>query len=168
MAIESFIGTEGLGDKGKGKPGGDFCRDVGLNDITSQDNIPVTASTIEGSLGINSRRLNQLLFPRYLPNADSFSKTREPIDTVERSRSWMEYVGPSALETGTVSDLMGDVSEGVAVCVVNVTLLIGVEKCLRMGVVEVVGEEGMTVSPRVVTLNKMCGKSKCRYEVWDW
>ena len=63
---------------------------------------------------------------------------------------------------------MGDVGEGVAVCVVNATPLIRVEKCIRVGVVEVVGEEGMTVSPMVVTLNKMCSKSKCCYEVWDW
>jgi hypothetical protein len=49
---------------------------------------------------------------------------------------------------------MVDGGEGVAVCVVDVTLLVGVEKCVGVGVVvEVVGEEGDDGAPEAGSLS---------------
>lgn len=50
--------------------------------------------------------------------------------------------GPSVIETEAVSDSIVDGGEGVAACVVGVTPLVGVERCVGVGVTEVVGEEG--------------------------
>ena len=93
----------------------------------------------EGSVGSSS--------PRYSPIADSVSKIDELIETVEtveivdgvRARL---AAGPSVIETETVSDSIVDGGEGVAACVVGVAPLVGVERCVGVGVMEVVGEEG--------------------------
>ena len=50
--------------------------------------------------------------------------------------------GPSVIETETVSDSIVEGGEGVAGCVVGVAPLVGVERCVGVGVMEVVGEEG--------------------------
>jgi hypothetical protein len=50
--------------------------------------------------------------------------------------------GPSVIETESVSDSIVDGGEGVAACVVGVAPLVGVERCVGVGVMDVVGEEG--------------------------
>ena len=79
--------------------------------------------------------------------ADSVSKMDEPIDTVEtveivdgvRARL---TAGPSVIETETVSDSVVDGGEGVAASVDGVAPLVGVERLVGVGVMDVDGEEG--------------------------
>jgi hypothetical protein len=50
--------------------------------------------------------------------------------------------GPSVIETETVSDSMVKGGEEVAACVVGIVPLVGVERCVGVGVMEAVEEEG--------------------------
>jgi hypothetical protein len=65
----------------------------------------------------------------------------ETVEMVDGVRARLA-TGPSVIETETVSDSIVDGGEGVAACVVGVAPLVGVERCVGVGVMEVVGEEG--------------------------
>ena len=72
---------------------------------------------------------------------DELIDTVETVEIVDGVRARLTAT-PSVIETETVSDSIVDGGEGVAACVVGVAPLVGEERFVGVGVMEVVGEEG--------------------------
>jgi len=72
---------------------------------------------------------------------DELIDTVETVEIVDGVRARLTGA-PSVIETETVSDSIVDGGEGVAACVVGVAPLVGEERLVGVGVMEVVGEEG--------------------------
>lgn len=72
---------------------------------------------------------------------DELIDTVETVEIVEGVRMRLA-TGPSVIETETVSDSIVDGGEGVAACVVGVLSLVGEERLVGVGVMDVDGEGG--------------------------